>query len=131
MASGVLTVVTTGGTPRPPVSPAGRSTAAAQPRPARPTTRATNTRRNTSWPRSGHSPESRLSTNSARLSSAERTQKKQNAWIFSAITPISTRLNTAMPVLISNKPQPLREARRERDSPRSTSGSSASSSTAR
>ena len=44
-------------------------------------------------------------------SRAERTQKKQNAWILNTIRPISTRLKTAIPSDTVNNPHQVRRER--------------------
>ena len=48
------------------------------------------------------------STNRVRESAAERTQKKQKAWILSSITPNSTPLKTAIPRDTVNSPHQVR-----------------------
>jgi len=47
-------------------------------------------------------------TNMVRERRAERTQKKQKAWILITIRPTNTRLNTAMTSEIVNKPHQVR-----------------------
>ena len=129
MAWGVLTVVTTGASPGS-VTTAGRLADAAQPRPTKATTKATSTPRNTTWPRSCQSPPIRLSTNRALLSSADRMQKGQQSWMPNTITPTSTPLNTAMPVLNRKRPHQLVWPKDVLVSPVSTRGSTAINSTA-